>query len=110
MAEKCADHWQAQSARGANACEAVSQVMQLEVIEAGSFANVFPRHTNGTQRFRSPLSRKEVGRLVARLDIPHNPQSDFRKVHGFRAYLAVGKAAETDVRSRCLTNAGSKLR
>jgi hypothetical protein len=46
VAEKCADHWQAQPARGANACEAVSQVMQSEVIKAGSFANVFPRHTN----------------------------------------------------------------
>jgi hypothetical protein len=65
--------------------------MQSEVIEAGSFANVFPRHTNRTQRFRSLLSRKEVGRLVARLDIPHNPQRGFRKVHRFCAGLAVGQ-------------------
>jgi hypothetical protein len=89
MPEKCADHWEAQSGGGANAREAVSQVMQSEVTQARSFANVFPRNTNGTQRFRRPLSRKEVGRLVVSLNLPYDPQSSLGEVDGFCARLAI---------------------
>ena len=48
VAEKRADHWQAQSARGVDAREAMSQVMQAEVVEAGGLAKVLPRYTNRT--------------------------------------------------------------